>query len=61
MKCSNCGGDTKVIQTAKDGEKVLRQRTCLSCKNRFYTEETITNTSRLHWLKTQRYVYGEEV
>lgn len=61
MKCTKCGGNTKVNLTAKDGNKVLRQRTCVSCKNRFYTEEVVTNRTRLHWLRSQRYVYGEEV
>lgn len=61
MKCSKCGGNTKVIVSAKDGEKVLRQRECISCKKKFYTEEIVTCESRLHWLRSHRYVYGEEV
>ena len=65
MKCSKCGGDTKVNTSIKDGEKVLRQRKCISCKNKFYTEELVNDSikvrTRLHWLRTQRYVYGEEV
>jgi transcriptional regulator NrdR family protein len=40
MKCLECGGETKVINVAKDVDEVLRLRECAVCKTRFYTSET---------------------
>jgi len=46
MTCPVCGGKTYVTNTATDEDCVYRQRTCVDCKHRFYTEETETDDNR---------------
>jgi transcriptional regulator NrdR family protein len=40
MKCPECGGKTKVENTKSDEWHVYRQRRCIKCGFRFYTEES---------------------
>lgn len=45
MKCPFCGSfEDKVLETRvlRDGEVIRRRRECLSCKNRFSTQEVLT-------------------
>ena len=43
MQCLYCGYDkTKVTDTVKVENKVLRERVCLCCGKTFYTEEART-------------------
>lgn len=48
MQCLYCGSpDTRVTDSAKVGNKVLRERACKSCHKQFYTEEsTVTDQIR---------------
>jgi len=39
MNCPKCEGQTKVIDTAAVYDSVIRRRECLSCGQRFFTEE----------------------
>lgn len=39
MWCPRCKGNTKAVQSVKAHKRVLRQRVCDVCKNRFFTEE----------------------
>lgn len=40
MKCSKCGGSTKVLDSQSDEQgSVYRKRVCTSCDCTFYTEE----------------------
>lgn len=47
MKCSKCGGDNRVVTTAKDDQRVYRLRECNICGNRWHTEEYENNSSRV--------------
>lgn len=39
MICFKCGGNSKVINCAKEGNRVYRHRECSGCGRRWYTEE----------------------
>lgn len=39
MTCPICGSDTRVIDTRKTMESVVRQRKCKSCGHGFHTVE----------------------
>lgn len=39
MECSECGGETRVIETTTYEDRVRRRRECQSCGGRFTTEE----------------------
>lgn len=39
MNCGKCGGKTKVLQTRKEGDLVVRERGCCKCGHRFRTTE----------------------
>ena len=54
MECIYCGSpDTKVTDTAKNGKRTLRERTCQSCGKWFCTEETAADISRQYILKNE--------
>lgn len=40
MTCPMCGGETKVVDSRKDIDHVIRSRICTECKYRFRTVET---------------------
>lgn len=40
MTCPKCGGDTKVVDSRKSIDHVIRYRRCIECKYRFNTIET---------------------
>ena len=43
MECIYCGShETKVVNSAKAENEVLRERVCQSCLKRFWTKETAT-------------------
>lgn len=39
MNCESCGGVTKVVDSRKEGEAVIRRRECSDCGERFTTSE----------------------
>jgi transcriptional regulator NrdR family protein len=39
MTCLYCGGKTKVIDTGRSTEEVIRRRKCLECGKLFFTAE----------------------
>jgi transcriptional regulator NrdR family protein len=39
MTCPKCGGKSKVVNTAKDVDEVVRLRRCTVCEYPFYTAE----------------------
>jgi transcriptional regulator NrdR family protein len=39
MTCPECGGKSKVVNTAKDVDEVVRLRRCTVCNHPFYTAE----------------------
>lgn len=43
MTCQICGGDTKVVDTARSSDEVIRRRKCKACGEVFYTVERDTN------------------
>ena len=47
MNCSNCGGASKVITTAKTQTHVYRERKCVSCGRKWHTEEYENNSPRV--------------
>jgi transcriptional regulator NrdR family protein len=48
MTCRICGGEVRGTGTQSEGGKVYRERKCLGCGRRFYTEE---NECREAWRK----------
>ena len=47
MTCPKCSGDTRVIDSRADSNRVLRRRKCKECNFRFYTEEVQSTQSQL--------------
>lgn len=45
MICSKCGGDTKVIDSRKNGVTVVRRRYCARCGKTFFTQEIMSDSS----------------
>ena len=45
MTCQMCGGDTKVVDTARSSTEIIRRRKCLNCDCDFifHTIEIITD------------------
>jgi len=39
MKCSDCGGDTTVLETRAIADGLRRRRVCMTCKVKFTTVE----------------------
>lgn len=39
MICFKCGNESKVLITAKEGNRVYRQRECTGCRRKWYTAE----------------------
>lgn len=47
MQCFKCKNDSRVLHTAKEGNRVYRCRECLGCKRRWHTEEIENNDPRV--------------
>lgn len=47
MDCLNCGGKTKVIDTAGDKTGTYRCRKCTKCGHKFYTAEVPHSSAQL--------------
>ena len=47
MMCSVCGCGSRVISSAKDKNKMYRNRVCLGCGRRWSTEEYENNSPRV--------------
>jgi transcriptional regulator NrdR family protein len=41
MRCPECKGDVKVVDSASNANTVIRRRRCLDCDYVFYTTETV--------------------
>ena len=54
MNCPKCDGQTKVTKSARDCESVHRERQCLECGIKFYTEEYERDGQRLKELYNER-------
>ena len=58
MNCSECGGASKVYNTAKTKTHVYRERECVKCARRWFTEEYENNSPRvgaiINHIKEQR-------
>lgn len=39
MTCPVCGGNTKVTNSRRNENTVVRERTCIECGKKFYTQE----------------------
>lgn len=46
MKCPECGGKTKVVETRSNGQCTIRRRICQSCKIKLYTEERYNESAK---------------
>jgi len=59
MTCPVCGKETRVIESATDGERVYRHRKCMECGYCFHTIEEDCNTDEarkiLRSLRTAAY------
>lgn len=47
MVCPNCDGEIKVLDTISTDTANYRQRKCLVCGYKFFSEETITNQDKI--------------
>lgn len=47
MQCFKCGSESRVINTAKEKNRVYRYRGCLGCGRRWYTEEVENSDPRI--------------
>jgi transcriptional regulator NrdR family protein len=47
MQCFKCGAESRVINTARDKSRVYRNRECLGCGRRWYTEEVENSDPRV--------------
>jgi transcriptional regulator NrdR family protein len=59
MQCFKCGAESRVLLTAKEGNRVYRYRECKGCGRKWSTEE-IENcdprvTTAVHRIKDERY------
>ena len=59
MNCPKCKQDTKVTDTRKKSEYLLRRRECLHCKERFVTREY--SVEYLKRLKKEYLILQQEV
>jgi len=63
VDCKKCGSNSKVTSTIKHDLSVLRERKCLGCGRRWYTEECENNNVgfTMYTVKRERYVLDKEV
>lgn len=54
MDCLNCGGKTKVIDTAGDQTGTYRCRKCTKCGHKFYTVEVPHSSAQLRLSRLRR-------
>ena len=53
MNCVKCGGISRVFNSAKTSKGVYRERMCVSCGKRWYTEEIASNSTGIGLLINQ--------
>lgn len=53
MKCSKCGGTTRVIDSRPNCEAVFRKRKCCDCNTVMYTSEYETDNSEFNRLVSE--------
>ncbi len=47
MICFKCGAESRVLLSAKEGNRVYRYRKCLGCGRRWHTEEVENSDPRV--------------
>ena len=60
MDCK-CGSKSKVISTVKKCQYVFRQRCCLKCGNKWYTEEKENNSVRVASALSNRKKWSDDI
>jgi len=60
MRCTQCGGDTKVVNTARAAHTIIRERKCLLCGEKYYSKERYIDTDlgRKELYRIKKKLYG---
>lgn len=61
MDCPKCGGATKVKSSFADKTSVCRLRECINCKDRFTTNEVVSDDGNFYELRKKYRVMYEKM